>query len=173
MESAPPRGVREEKILTFFDTGLRLKAVGSSLELIAGCATAFLPSSLVVNVAALVTQNELTSDPNDTVATSIQEAAQLFSLSNHVLIGLYLVLRGIIKLALIYGIFKGKRVAYLFFMASLFIFGGYEAYRGLLRGETLLLALAAFDFLMLILTAHEYRRPHLPTPAEIRKVETD
>ncbi len=90
--------------------------------------------------------------------------AHAFTIHTHYLLALYLALHGIVKIALVIGIFAKKRIAYPLFMVALTLFGAYELYRGLLLNELLLQALGAFDFALLLLTAYEYRRKY-PLPA--------
>ena len=156
---------REKDLLWVFDLALILKAIDGALEVLGALLVLVVPPALVVRVIDFATAGELAQDPHDPVALAIQNAAQAFSVSNHVLITLYLVLHGSIKILLVIGIFAGKRIAYPLFMAALALFGAYEAYRGFVRHETLLQVLAVFDLSLLVLTAYEYRRryPALPS----------
>ena len=156
---------REKDLLWVFDLALILKAVDGALEVLGALLVLVVPPAIVVKIIDFATAGELAQDPNDPIAHAIQNAAQAFSVSNHLLITLYLVLHGSIKILLVIGIFAGKRIAYPLFMAALAIFGAYEAYRGFVRHETLLQVLAVFDLSLLVLTAYEYRRryPVLPS----------
>ena len=113
--------------------------------------------SFVVRVATFVTGGELAQEPNDFIATAILSTAQTFAVSPHFFIAVYLVVHGVIKTMLVIGIFAKKRIAYPLFMLALALFGAYELYRGFARQESLLYALALFDFALLVLTVHEYR----------------
>ena len=157
----------ERDILWAFDLALVLKAIDGALEVAGGFLVSLVPPAFVVRLAEFATEGELAQDPGDPVAQFLRSAAQSFSVSNHLLITLYLVLHGAIKVALVIGIFAKKRIAYPLFMLALLLFGTYEGYRGFLRHETLLQILAAFDFALLVLTAYEYRRRYgaPPTPS--------
>lgn len=149
---------REKDILWFFDLALLLKAVNGSLEILGAILVLVVPPSFVIKIVEFATSGEVGQDPSDFVASSIRDAAHAFTVHTHYLLALYLVLHGAIKVVLVIGIFAGKRIAYPLFMAALALFGAYEAYRGFMRQELLLQALAVFDFSVLILTAYEYRR---------------
>jgi uncharacterized membrane protein len=149
---------RERDILWLFDLALLLKIVNGSLEILGAFLVLVVPRSLVLKVAEFLTSGELAQDANDPIATALRSAAQAFTVHTHYLLALYLVLHGAIKVFLVLGIFAGKRIAYPLFMIALALFSAYEAYLGLVRHEALLQILAAFDFILLILTAYEYRR---------------
>ena len=156
---------REKDILWFFDLALWLKVVNGGIEVLGAVLVLVVPPSLVVKLIEFVTSGELTRDPDDPVASALHDAATSFAVHTHYLLALYLVLHGAIKILLVLGIFAGKRIAYPLFMLALVIFGAYEAYRGFVRHEVLLQVLAVFDFSVLVLTAHEYRRRYPVQPA--------
>ncbi len=156
---------REKDILWFFDLALWLKAVNGGLEMLVAFLALVVPPSLVVRLIEFATSGELTRDPDDPVATALHDAATSFAVHTHYLFALYLAVHGAIKVLLVIGIFAGKRIAYPLFMLALVIFGTYEAYRGFVRHEVLLQVLAVFDFGVLVLTAHEYRRRYPVQPA--------
>lgn len=149
---------RERDILWLFDLGLILKAVNGALEVVAAVFIVLISPAFVIRLANFATAGELTEDRNDLVAQLLYGIAHSLSVSNHFLVALYLLLHGAIKIILVVGIFKGKRLAYPLFIIALGIFGAYETYLGVLRHEFLLEMLGAFDFLLLILAAYEYRR---------------
>ncbi|MHB8660501.1 MAG: DUF2127 domain-containing protein [Minisyncoccota bacterium] len=163
---------RERDILWFFDLALILKAVDGALEVLGAVLVLVVPPVLVMKIVNFALAGELSQDPDDPIANAIQSAAHAFSVSNHLLISLYLVLHGAIKVLLVIGIFAKKRIAYPLFMIALALFGTYEAYRGFVRGEQLLQALAIFDFILLILTAYEYQRRY-PTHSSSSDTQGD
>lgn len=149
---------QEREILWFFDLALILKVVNGGLEMLAAALILIVPPSFVIKIAEFATSGEVAQDPDDPIAIVIRSTAQAFTVHTHYLLALYLVLHGAIKVLLVIGIFAGKRIAYPLFMLALAIFGSYEAYRGLIRHELLLQALAVFDLSVLMLTSYEYRR---------------
>lgn len=166
METETPRQVgRERDMLWLFDVALVVKGIDGGLEMLGGLLVLLVPPAFIIRIAEFVTGGELATDPDDPVATTIRSLAHSFAVHTHYFITLYLVLHGLIKVLLVAGIFAGKRIAYPLFMLALVIFGAYEAYRGILRHELLLQVLAAFDVMLLILTAYEFRRRY-PTPRQ-------
>ncbi len=155
---------RERDLLWVFDFALVLKAVDGTIEM-ASAVVIFWYPRVIMHLADIATAGELSQDPTDIVANAIRNAAHALSLSGHLLIALYLFVHGLIKALLVIGIFAGQRIAYPLFIAALALFSAYETYRGLVRHEAILLIFAAFDLLLLVLTAYEYRRRYPKTPA--------
>ncbi|MHB0866002.1 MAG: DUF2127 domain-containing protein [Minisyncoccota bacterium] len=153
---------REKDILWLFDLALILKAVNGSLEMLGALLVLFVPPSLVLKLAEFATGGELAQDPSDPIVAFIREAARAFAVHTHYFLAFYLALHGLIKVLLVIAIFAKKKMAYPLFMLSLAVFGAYEAYRGFVLHELLLQALALFDFALLLLTVHEYRRRYQP-----------
>jgi uncharacterized membrane protein len=118
----------------------------------------FVKPQFVLRIVEFATGGELAADPNDYVANTLRTAAHTFVLHTQYLTALYLALHGGIKILLVIGILSGKRIAYPLFIGSLFVFGAYEAYRGITRHELLLQGLAIFDFMLMLFTLYEYRR---------------
>lgn len=163
---------RERDILWLFDVGLVLKAVNGGLEVIVAFLVLVIPPSFVLALVEFVTGGELTQDPDDPVVSWLVGAAHTFAVHTHYLLAFYLVLHGAVKIILVAGIFMGKKIAYQLLMVALAVFSTYEAYRGLFRHEILLQVFAAFDVILLILTAHEYRRRYLRTTSRLSSLDT-
>lgn len=149
---------REKDILWLFDLTLILKAVNGAFEMLGAVLILAVPPTLVLRIVEFLTGGELTQDIDDPIVGAIRDAAQSFAVHTHYFLAVYLALHGLVKILLVVGILRGKRLAYPLFVIALLIFGSYEAYRGFLRHETLLQFFAAFDFLVLVLTVYEYRR---------------
>ena len=164
MEILPANNEKqEENILWFFDLALLLKAVNGGLEMLGAALVLVVPPALVLKVVEFLTGGELAQDPDDPIVAAIRSAAHSFTVHTHYLLALYLALHGAIKVLLVVGIFAKKKISYPLFIIALTLFGTYEAYRGFIKQEILLQVLAVFDFMLLILTAYEYRRRY-PRP---------
>lgn len=159
MELLPKDSIEREKdILWFFDAAIILKAMNGAFEVLAALLILLIPPSLIVSVVEFITGGELSQDPTDPIASFLQSAAAAFAVHSHYFLAAYLFIHGAVKVILVIGIFKGKKIAYQLFMIAIVLFGTYETYRGFARGELLLQALAVFDFAVFLLTSYEYRR---------------
>ncbi len=155
---------RERDILWLFDLALLLKIINGALEMLAALLVLFVPPALVIKLAEFATGGELAQGPDDPVVLFIRSAAHTFTVQTHYFLAAYLALHGVIKVLLVIGIFAKKKIAYPLFMIALSVFGAYEAYRGFALHELFLQALAVFDFALLLLTVHEYRRRYQRLP---------
>jgi len=156
---------REKDIRWIFDIGILLKAVNGGLEIVVAFLVLVIPPSFVLTLVAFITGGELTQDPDDPIVSGLISAAHAFAVHTHYLFASYLLLHGAVKIILVTGIFMGKKIAYPLLMIALALFGTYEAYRGLTHYEILLQVFAVFDFILLILTAYEYRRRYSIHPS--------
>ena len=152
------REEREKDILWVFDFALLLKIVNGIFEMAAAFLILVIPPSVVLRLAEYVTSGEIAEDPNSVFATTVRDTAHTFAVHTHYFVALYLVLHGAIKVVLVAQIFAKKRRAYPLFMLALAFFGSYELFLGATRLELLLYIVASLDYILLLLTAHEYRR---------------
>ena len=158
MEIVPTKKERDRDLLWLFDVALIIKAINGGLEVFAALLVLLIPPATVQLVIDFVTGGELAQDSNDLVATTLATAAQSFAVHTHYLLALYLALHGLVKVLLVLGIFMKKKIAYPLFMIATTIFGTYEAYRGFILHETLLLVFAAFDIIVFVLAWHDYQK---------------
>ncbi len=128
------------------------------LELIAGTLLLFTAPDRIRQLAILVTQPELTEDPNDFIATHILRGAD--SLTDHVVLftAFYLLAHGIVKVVLVAALLRNKLWAYPWMVVVLAIFILYQFYQLAVTPSAGLVALTLFDILIVVLTWHEYRR---------------
>jgi uncharacterized membrane protein len=157
MEPALKKSEHDQDIAWFFNVALLLKLINGALEVLVALLALFISPTIVIRVTEFVTAGELAQDPDDPVAHFLRDAGHSFAIHTHYLFALYLALHGAVKIALVIGIFMGKKIAYPLFMIALAIFGAYEAYRGFARNEIALQVLAVFDLSVLVLTSYEYR----------------
>ncbi len=147
----------EEGIWDFFLIALFLKAINAATELIGGILLALVPSQSLVHFIYHLTEDEILHDPTDLVATALRNAAGSLTGPGLHFAAVYLITRGILKLALIGGIFKGYRLAYPAFIGVMSLFVLYEGYHVALHHSPLLTLFLAFDVIIVVLAAHEYR----------------
>nr|WP_245346405.1 DUF2127 domain-containing protein [Arthrobacter stackebrandtii] len=141
-----------------FYVGIIVKGLDGVLELIAGTLLLFTAPDRIRQLAILVTQPELTEDPNDFIATHILRGAD--SLTDHVVLftAFYLLAHGIVKVVLVAALLRNKLWAYPWMIVVLAIFILYQFYQLAVTPSAGLVALTLFDILIVVLTWHEYRR---------------
>ncbi|MDO5751624.1 DUF2127 domain-containing protein [Arthrobacter sp.] len=141
-----------------FVIGIIFKGLDGVLELIGGTLLLFVPPDRLKQLAILVTQPELTEDPDDFIANHILQGAA--GLTDHVVFfaALYLLAHGVVKVVLVAAILRDKLWAYPWMIALLVIFILYQLYQLTQTPSLGLAALTVFDILIVVLTWHEYGR---------------
>lgn len=141
-----------------FYVGIIFKGLDGVLELIGGTLLLFVAPDKIKQLAILITQPELTDDPNDFIATHILRGAA--ELTGHVVLftAFYLLAHGIVKVVLVAALLREKLWAYPWMIVVLIIFILYQFYQLAVTPSVGLVALTLFDILIVVLTWHEYRR---------------
>lgn len=158
-------------ITRLFRLTIMLKGIFAVIEILGGAAMHFVNPALLMGLVADLTQDELTEDPNDLVATYLRNAAEQFlSVGTRWFIVLYLVSHGVIKLLVIIALLLDKLWAY---PAAIVVFSGfivYQVYRYTFEPGIGLIILTVIDLIVIWLTWHEYRQHTLSrvTPGDVR-----
>jgi uncharacterized membrane protein len=156
--AADKRGKQKNLIHVTFEIGLVVKAVDGALETIGAILILFLNPSRINSIARFLTQRELSEDPRDMVANLLLRFAQNFSVDTQYFGIVYLAAHGIIKLFLVYFLWRKRLWAYPLSMAALVLFIAYQVYRYSISPSAILMLLTVFDLAMLYLTYREYKR---------------
>ncbi|GAA3602819.1 DUF2127 domain-containing protein [Microlunatus ginsengisoli] len=142
----------------FFEIAIIAKGVNGVAELIGGLLLLFVSPSRIQALAGAVTQGELSEDPHDFIATHLLHTTSGLT-GDAVLFGaVYLMIHGLIKIVLVLALLLNKLWAYPWMIGVLIVFIGYQLYRIALHPTTGLIALTAFDAVILVLTCREYAR---------------
>jgi uncharacterized membrane protein len=146
------------KIHLAFEIGVILKGINGLLELIAGVVLLAMAPGTIQGLVTRLTQNELSEDPRDLIATRLREAAGHLSANVKLFIGVYLLAHGVIKGLLVYGLLRDELWA---FPTAITVFGAfaiYQMYRYAITPSGWLIALTALDVAVILLTWAEWRR---------------
>jgi uncharacterized membrane protein len=140
-----------------FEVGIIAKGLDGLVEIVGGLSLLFLSPRDISRFAVRITQEELSEDPHDLVATYLLHTAN--GLTGHaVLFGaVYLLSHGIVKVVLVIALLRNRLWAYPWMIGVLVIFIVYQLYRIALRPTAGLIALTVFDALIVALTIREYR----------------
>lgn len=134
-----------------------LKALGAAVELGAGVVLFFISTARIVALVNALTLTELVEDPNDLVATTLRDMAHSLSISDKSFYAAYLVSHGLIKLALAFGLLRGRRWSYPAALITLSAFVAYQLYRYSYTHGVGLLLLTVFDIVVIGLIWQEWR----------------
>lgn len=152
-EARAGRGPRE----VLFLVSVWLKGLDGLLELIGGTALFSVSPAFILNVVRVITQDEIAEDPRDVVANVLRDAAARLSFATEHFMAIYLLVHGVVKLALVWALLARVLFAY---PLSIVIFAGfivYQLYRYTFTHGIGLLALSALDFVVIGLIWLEYR----------------
>jgi uncharacterized membrane protein len=156
--------MNERRIHQIFRVSLLLKGAHAVIECAGGLALALVGTGTIADLADALTQQELIEDPKDFVATHLLAMARAFSVETKDFYAFYLLSHGIVKLLLVIGLLRGKLWSYPASLIVLGLFIVYQLYRFSFTHGAGLIALTAFDILVIGLIWHEYRlvRHHPP-----------
>lgn len=139
-----------------FEVSLFLKGAFAFGEIIAGIGAFFVTKQLLASLIQMITAAEIAEDPRDFVATHLFQAAQHLSMNDQRFTAIYLLLHGVVKLWLIYGLWQKKLGYYLAAIAVFGFFIAYQLFRYSLTPGPLLLFITALDAAVICLTWIEY-----------------
>jgi len=146
------------KIHIAFEIGVVLKGINGLLELIGGFVLLWIGPGTLQRLVARLTQNELSEDPRDFIATHLREAAGHLSANAQLFAAIYVLAHGVIKALLVYGLLRDELWA---FPTAIGIFGAfvmYQIYRYAITPSGWMLALTVLDVAVILLTWAEWRR---------------
>jgi uncharacterized membrane protein len=156
--------MNEHRIHQIFQLSVLLKGVHAAIECAGGIALALVSTSTVTDLVNALTQEELSEDPKDLVATYLRVMAGQFSISTKHFYAFYLLSHGIVNLLLVVGLLRNKLWSYPASLIVLGLFIVYQLYRFAYSHGIGLIALTVFDIFVMGLIWHEYGlvRRHLP-----------
>jgi uncharacterized membrane protein len=140
---------------TFFVV-LILKGVDGVLELVGGVLLLFVTPAQIGGLAHLLTQHELSEDPNDLIANGLIHFTVGLTGSATLFAAIYLLLHGVVKVVLVWAVLADHLWAYPWMIAFLAVFILYQSYKLIVDYSLGLLLLTVFDVFVLALTWREY-----------------
>jgi uncharacterized membrane protein len=141
-----------------FVIGILAKGLNGLAEFVGGLLLLFATPNSIHHLVALLTQGELSEDPNDVIAHYLLHTANGLTGSAVLFGAVYLLTHGAVKVVLVIALLLNKLWAYPCLIVVLLIFIGYQLYRIALDPSAGLIALTSFDAVIVALTWREYRR---------------
>ena len=140
-----------------FRVSLLFKALFSVLEIAGGIVGYLISQHTIVDFVTVVTQEQLTKDPDDRFAQYLIQAAGNLSLSSQHFAALYLLSHGVVKTILIVGLLRERLVYFPLSILAFSLFVVYQLFRYQTTHSIWLLLLTVVDIAIIALTAQEYR----------------
>ncbi len=157
-----PRGLLD----TTFVVGIVAKGIDGILELVGGLLLLLVTPATINHVVVRITRHELSEDPDDLIANHLLRLSSGLTGSGLQFAAAYLLVHGIVKVVLVVAVLRGRLWSYPWLIGFLTVFIGYQLYRIALNPTSWLIALTAFDALIVWLTWREWRKQRLqPQPS--------
>ncbi len=137
---------------------LLLKALNGLLEIVGGILLLIIKPSLVNWLITLLTQQELSEDPKDLIATTLVKLAHIYSSQPINFAVFFLLSHGILKIFFVIYLLRKQLWAYPSFIIFLSIFVVYQIYRITFTRSIFLSLLTILDLFIIWLTFDEYRK---------------
>ncbi len=145
----------EKTIYELFKLSIWIKILGSLGEMVGGFASAFIPSAFVLHAALYFSQGT-TDDADDFIAHELIRVAHSFSTSNHLLIGVYFFMRGLVQLLLAIALLRNKIWAYPLLLLVLFFLVVTQIYAIYFSHSIITVGITIIDIVTIYLVGHEY-----------------
>ncbi|WP_172374993.1 DUF2127 domain-containing protein [Mesorhizobium sp. NZP2234] len=155
----------EHRIHQIFEVSLWLKGAHALIECIGGILLYVVTTDTIASWVNALTAEELIEDPNDFIAGHLSRMASHFSVASKEFYAFYLLSHGLIKLALVVGLLRGKLWSYPASLGALGLFMVYQVYRYSYTQSFGLLVLTVFDAVVMVLIWHEWRIVRQDKPA--------
>jgi uncharacterized membrane protein len=142
-----------------FRVGLILKALNGLFEIIGGVLLLILSPEQINRWATSWTEDELSRNPHDFIASHILKTAHDLTGSGLIFGAIYLLSHGIAKLVLVVEVIRDRLWAYPALIGLLGLFIAYQLYRIIFVRPSLgMITLTVLDLILVYLTFVEYRR---------------
>src|SRR6266852_1993530 len=116
------------------------------------------PPRAISHALAMVTQHELSEDPHDFIASHLLRLSERFSANTQFFAAMYLLVHGVVKVLLVWALFRAKLWAYPAAIVVFAAFGVYQMYRYFLSPCFAMIALTVLHVIVIVLTWMEYGR---------------
>lgn len=140
-----------------FLVGMFFKGMDGGLELIGAIVLFLTTRPEILHAVACLTRAELAEDPTDFFATRALHVAQHLSAGTRHFVAAYLLVNGVIKLALVAGLLRGLRWVFPAGLIVLTAFVGYQLYRLSNIPSWPLALFTLLDIVVVGLIMHEWR----------------
>jgi uncharacterized membrane protein len=149
--------MRDRTIHRLFKAGVVLKGVDGALEILGGVVFLLTDPRTLGRIVLFLTAHEISEDPSDVIANILRNGVRHLSPDTTIFASAYLLGHGLVKLAVVAGLLRGRRWAYPTALWFLGAFVVYESYRLLLGHSASLLALVVLDLAVMFVIWREFR----------------
>ena len=141
-----------------FAISILAKGADGALEIAGGVTLFVVNPSAVTHVVRVLTQHELSEDPDDVVAHYLRNSTQHIARGVQVFAAIFLLWHGVVKVGLVVALLLRRRWAYPAAILAFLLFLAYQLYRYSHTHSAELLVLSVTDVVVVVLTWFEYQR---------------
>jgi uncharacterized membrane protein len=150
--------VKERILDLVFLVGVLFKGLDGLVELVGGVLLLFTTPAELAGAANAVTADELSEDPHDLIANLLVHGVSQLHPGTVLFVAAYLLLHGVVKVAIVVALLVGSRRVYPWAMAALGAFLVFQLYELVTRPSVGVAVLSVFDAVIIWLTWREWRR---------------
>ncbi|MEP6942823.1 MAG: DUF2127 domain-containing protein [Betaproteobacteria bacterium] len=147
---------RAVRLHRFFELAILFKGLDGLLQTIAGIALLFVPLRSIYSLVTFLTARELADDPDAWLANTVQHAADALSPGSKNFASAYLISHGVVKLFLVYALWREKLWAFPVALAFIGGFIAYQLYRVAHTHSITLVVFTVIDLIVCWLVWREY-----------------
>ena len=140
-----------------FKAGLIVKGVNGVLEIIGGILLLFINQTSIGGFVKLIFHHELLQDPNDFVGNFLLNLSSNLSVGIQYFFAIYFLINGVVKIGLIYGLWRKKLWTYVVAEIIFSVLLIYEVYKFASNHSIYLLFLIFLDVIVVILIWLKYK----------------
>lgn len=158
-DARSPRQVLRDHVLDLvFVIGIAVKALDALGELLLGVPLLFFSHAQLDTAVHTVTAQELTEDPHDLVANLLLRSTAHVGQGTLLFIALYLIVHGVVKLAIIAALIWGAERIYPWAIGALVAFTVFQLVEFALHPSLTVALLTVLDIVIIALTWREWRQ---------------
>ncbi len=144
----------------FFLLGILVKGVDGLIEVVGGIVLLWLSPQQLADAVHRLTGKELAEDPHDLIANLLVHGVAQLDAGTTWLIAVYLLVHGVVKLAIIAALLLGSLKVYPWAILALLGFLVFQVYELVAHPGVGIALLVVLDALIVWLTWREWRRGH-------------
>lgn len=141
----------------YFLISITLKGLDGIAEIVGGLALYLISTATLQGWVQYLTLGELSEDPKDFVANFLRDYAAHFSVDKEHFFAAYLLIHGLVKIVLVYGLLRDRKWAFPTSLVVLTAFLVYQAYELSIAPGIGLLVLTLFDMVVVWLIWREWQ----------------
>lgn len=150
--------MRERVLDLVFLVGVLVKGVDGLVELVGGGVLFFVSPARLKGAADALTARELAEDPHDVIAHLVRHGVEHLGSSGVAFLAAYLLLHGVVKLAIVIALLVGSKKVYPWAIVALGGFLVFQVYEVVISPGVGVALLTVTDMIVIWLTWREWRR---------------